>query len=51
MWAKILVSKPGDLMLVISGPKTEVYKQLSILRIEIANRLNFKNKADFALCG
>ena len=48
MWAKILVCKPGDLMLVISGPKTEVYKQLSILRIEIANRLNFKNNKDFA---
>ena len=29
-------------------PKTEAYKQLSILRIEIANRLNFKNNKDFA---
>ncbi len=48
MWAKILVCNPGDLMLVISGPKIEVYKQLSILRIEIANRLNFKNNKDFA---
>ena len=35
-------------MLVISGQKSQVYQQLSLLRIEIANRLNFKNKADFA---
>ena len=48
MWAKILVCKPGDLMLVISGQKTEVYKQLSLLRIEVANRLDLKNNEEFA---
>ena len=48
MWAKILVCKPGDLMLVISGQKTEVYKQLSLLRLELANRLNLKNNKEFA---
>ena len=48
MWAKILVCKPGDLMLVISGQKTEVYKQLSILRLELANRLNLRNNKEFA---
>ncbi|MFL2591443.1 MAG: aspartate--tRNA ligase [Flavobacteriaceae bacterium] len=48
MWAKILICKPGDLMLVISGQKTEVYKQLSLLRIEVANRLNLKNNKEFA---
>jgi len=48
MWAKILVCKPGDLMLVISGQKTEVYKQLSFLRLELANRLNLKNNKEFA---
>ena len=47
-WAKILVCKPGDLMLVISGQKTEVYKQLSLLRIEVANRLNLKSNKEFA---
>ena len=47
-WAKILVCKPGDLMLVISGQKTKVYKQLSLLRIEIANRLDLKNNKEFA---
>ena len=48
MWAKVLVCKPGDLMLVISGQKTEVYKQLSLLRIEVANRLDLKNNEEFA---
>ena len=48
VWAKILVCKPGDLMLVISGQKTEVYKQLSLLRLELANRLNLKNNKEFA---
>ena len=48
IWAKILVCKPGDLMLVISGQKTEVYKQLSLLRLELANRLNLKNNKEFA---
>ena len=48
MWAKVLVCKPGDLMLVISGQKTEVYKQLSLLRLELANRLNLKNNKEFA---
>ena len=48
MWAKILVCKPGDLMLVISGQKTEVYKQLSLLRLELANRLNLRNNKEFA---
>ena len=42
-WAEILVCKPGDLMLVISGRKNEVYKQLSLLRIEVANRLDLRN--------
>ena len=48
MWAKILVCNPGDLMLVISGLRTEVYKQLSFLRLELANRLNLKNNKEFA---
>jgi aspartyl-tRNA synthetase len=47
-WAEILVCKPGDLMLVISGRKNEVYKQLSLLRIEIANRLDLRNNKEFA---
>ena len=47
VWAKILVCKPGDLMLVISGQKTEVYKQLSLLRLELANRLNLRNNKEF----
>jgi len=48
VWAEILVCKPGDLMLVISGQKTEVYKQLSLLRLELANRLNLRNNKEFA---
>ena len=48
IWTQILVCKPGDLMLVISGKKTKVYKQLSLLRIEVANRLGLKNNEEFA---
>ena len=48
IWTQILVCKPGDLMLVISGKKTKVYKQLSLLRIEVANRLGLKNNKEFA---
>ena len=48
MWAGILVCKPGDLMLVISGQKNEIYKQLSLLRIEVANRLNLRDNQNFA---
>ena len=47
IWTQILVCKPGDLMLVISGKKTKVYKQLSLLRIEVANRLGLKNNEEF----
>jgi aspartyl-tRNA synthetase len=47
-WAEILVCNPGDLMLVISGRKNEVYKQLSLLRIEVANRLDLRNNIKFA---
>ena len=48
LWAKILVCKPGDLMLIVSGQKTEVYKQLCLLRLELANRLNLRNNKEFA---
>ena len=47
LWAKILVCEPGDLMLIISGQKTEVYKQLCLLRLELANRLNLRNIKEF----
>lgn len=42
-WADKLGSKPGDLMLVLSGETEKVRKQLSELRLEMGNRLELRN--------
>lgn len=41
--AEKLGSKPGDLMLVLSGETEKVRKQLSELRLEMGNRLELRN--------
>ena len=42
-WADKFDSKPGDLMLVLSGDAEKVRKQLSELRLEMGNRLGLRN--------
>lgn len=48
VWAEKLDSKPGDLMLVLSGQTDKVRKQLSELRLEMGNRLELRNPDVFA---
>jgi len=48
IWAEKFNSKPGDLMLVLSGESDKVRKQLSELRLEMGNRLELRNPDIFA---
>jgi len=41
-------AKPGDLILIMAGPKDKTRKQLNELRLEIANREGLRNKEVFA---
>ncbi len=47
-WAKKLDAKPGDLMLIMSGPANKTRNQLSALRMELAQRLELRDPNTFA---
>lgn len=47
-WAEITGAKAGDLICVLSGIADKVRPQLSVLRMEMANRLGLRNPAEFA---
>lgn len=47
-WAKATGAKPGDLILVLSGPANKTRTQLSALRMELATRLGLRNPEVFA---
>lgn len=47
-WAEKLGAKPGDLMLLMSGPTHQTRTQLSALRMELAERLELRNPNTFA---
>ena len=47
-WAAKMNAKPGDLMLILSGPADKTRTQLSALRMELATRLGLRNPAEFA---
>ncbi|MFA5296697.1 MAG: aspartate--tRNA ligase [Lutibacter sp.] len=47
-WAEITGAKAGDLICVLSGNADKVRPQLSVLRMEMANRLGLRNPAEFA---
>lgn len=47
-WAEVTGAKPGDLILVLSGPANKTRAQLSALRMELATRLGLRNPAVFA---
>lgn len=47
-WAEITGAKPGDLICVLSGIAYKVRPQLSVLRMEMANRLGLRNPTEFA---
>ncbi len=47
-WAKATNAKPGDLILVLSGPAHKTRTQLSALRMEVATRLGLRKSDQFA---
>ncbi len=47
-WANTMSAKSGDLLLVLSGEKDKVRKQLNELRLEMGNRLELRNPDVFA---
>ena len=47
-WANKTNAKKGDLILILSGNKSEVRGQISALRLELAENLNLRNPEEFA---
>jgi aspartyl-tRNA synthetase len=47
-WSVAFNSQPGDLILIMSGAKDKVRKQLNELRLEMGNRLGLRDKNKFA---
>jgi aspartyl-tRNA synthetase len=47
-WAELTGAKPGDLILVLSGPADKTRTQLSALRMELGNRLGLRKPDEFA---
>ena len=47
-WAKATGAKPGDMIMVLSGPADKTRTQLSALRMELASRLGLRNPAEFS---
>jgi aspartyl-tRNA synthetase len=47
-WSAAFDSKPGDLILIMSGNEDKVRKQLSELRLEMGNRLGLRDKNKFS---
>lgn len=46
-WSDMCGSKPGDLILVLSGKTDKVRKQMNELRLEMGNRLGLRKKGEF----
>ena len=46
-WANLFGAKPGDLILVLSGEKSQMLKALGELRLEMGNRLGLRGKETF----
>ena len=46
-WADAFGAKPGDLLLVLSGEKSQMLNAIGELRLEMGSRLGFRNKNTF----
>lgn len=46
-WMEACSAQPGDLLLILSGPKYKTLAQLCELRLEMGNRLGLRNKDVF----
>lgn len=47
IWAEKVDAQPGDLILILSGDKTQTQKALSELRLEMGNQLGLRTKGVF----
>jgi aspartyl-tRNA synthetase len=47
-WAEKLNAQPGDLLLILSGEKDSTRKQLSELRLHVAEKLGLRDKNKFS---
>ncbi|MCM1005799.1 MAG: aspartate--tRNA ligase [Prevotella sp.] len=47
-WAERMEAKPGDMLLIMSGPEMKTRKQLCELRLEMGRRLDLRPKNVFA---
>ena len=47
VWAEACQAKPGDLILILCGPKNKTLPQLCELRLEMGNRLGLRDKDVF----
>lgn len=47
IWAEACKAQPGDLMLILAGPKNKTLPQLCELRLEMGNRLGLRDKNVF----
>lgn len=46
-WALAMEAKPGDLILILAGPKERTRKAMSELRLEMGNRLGLRNRDEY----
>lgn len=47
-WAEATGAKPGDLILILSGPANQTRGQLSALRMELGNQMGLRKPDEFA---
>lgn len=47
-WAEAMSAQPGDLLLILSGETAKTRKALCELRLEMGNRMGFRDKNSFA---
>ena len=50
VWSEKMNAEPGDLLLILAGPKSVTQNALGILRLEMGNRLGLRDKSKFAPC-
>ncbi|MBV5312952.1 MAG: aspartate--tRNA ligase [Prolixibacteraceae bacterium] len=46
-WVEVFGAKPGDLLLILSGPKEKMLKAIGDMRLEMANQLGLRDKNVF----
>ncbi|MFA6060010.1 MAG: aspartate--tRNA ligase [Taibaiella sp.] len=46
-WAQKIEAKPGDLIFILAGAKERTRKAMSELRLEMGNRLGFRNREEY----